>query len=86
MSRIDPMKCYIDNEGVIYPFCMGTAAALGCGKSNSAILSFCTCDRMPKEGSDHRLIKELCERVARLEKEIAELRADVKKIAFDFPV
>lgn len=37
------MKCQIE-DGEVIAKCMGTAAAMGCGKSNEAVLSFCTCD------------------------------------------
>lgn len=46
------MKCRIE-DGEVIPECMGTAAALGCGKSNEAVLSFCTCDG--KKSDQHQI-------------------------------
>lgn len=80
MSRIvEAKKCHIQ-DGEVIAKCMGTAAALGCGKSNEAVLSYCTCDRVPhNDGSEHLRITKLCDRVTRLEKELAELKAANRK-------
>ena len=73
------MKCRIEN-GEVIPQCIGTAAALGCGKSNEAVLSFCTCDIAPtNEQANNLRISKLIDRVVRLEKEVAELKSAAQK-------
>lgn len=55
--------------------------ALGCGKSNETVLTFCTCDRdrvIKDDFPENLRIKNLCERVTRLEKEMEGLRALIK--------
>ncbi|MFO0383260.1 MAG: hypothetical protein ACK506_16275 [Pirellula sp.] len=74
------MKCRVDENGVLVPRCMGTAAAMGCGKTDAQILSHCTCRRVPYSDSDEHLrISKLIDRVVRLEKEVAELKSAAQK-------
>lgn len=74
------MKCRVDEKGVLVPRCCGTAAAMGCGKTDSQILSFCTCDIAPtNEEANNLRISKLIDRVVRLEKEVAELKSAAQK-------
>ena len=62
----ETMFCHFLADGTLIPGCMGTAAACGCGKSDEAIMSYCTCRRLT--------LDELAERIERMECELAELK------------
>ena len=58
----DGVKCLI-------PGCMGVAAAMGCGKVDADILSYCTCPRGKRRTRDKE-IESLRKQIAKLEQRL----------------
>ena len=70
-------RCHTE-QGHFIPGCMGTAAAMGCGKTLSEIKSYCTCPR-PKRKAKAEPVDPIVSRLDRLEKDVAELRSMVER-------
>jgi cell division protein FtsB len=75
------MKCCLKNGELIVK-CIGVAAALGCGKSDQDVLSYCTCDnqKQDREADQSRQLIELEKRITKLENEIERLKRNTIEI------